>query len=303
MNEKNFLFVCLFIMNLASCNEGNKDTSVITSVQNDSITKQKNSTQDELPPSVQDQPRTELNDYSSSLHPDSIKIAYRNKVDQIPGYRKGDTLIVEGDILMKLPPKGTRGVATTIGLWPKRSDESVVIHYTVNPNYNFPDAVRSAVSKWSGKTGISFIELNSANIQGDFIEFVPSNNTQSFIGHIGGRQIIELADWAREGNIMHEIGHSLGLYHEQSRADRDTKVQILCPTNINYRHAFQEDPYANDVGQYNFYSIMHYPLVSGCLELQSGIREQLHLPNSIPGQRDSITTSDYLTVKTIYKLK
>jgi hypothetical protein len=239
--------------------------------------------------------RCEINDFKS-YHIDSIKIAYHSIVDTIYGYRKEDTLQVEGDILMNYPPQGTSGVATTFHLWKKKGTGSLNIPYVINPNYNFPDRIENALQMWMHKLN-NDVQFVKRTFESDYIEFIPSKNTRSYIGRVGGRQIIELADWAHEGNIAHEIGHLLGLYHEQSRLDRDKYVRILCSDDVNYRHAFKVDPHAKDFGSYNYYSIMHYP-PSNCL----GIRDKT-LPRGIPGQRDSIAKSDYTTVKNIYGLK
>lgn len=57
----------------------------------------------------------------------------------------------------------------------------------------------------------------------------------SFVGRIGGPQLLSLMPPDRrgpnclgnEGRAMHEIMHALGIFHEQSRYDRDRFVKVL----------------------------------------------------------------------------
>lgn len=74
----------------------------------------------------------------------------------------------------------------------------------------------------------------------------------------GGAQAINLQDY-QEFVVCHELGHALGMIHEQSRSDRDAYVTINY-SNIQSGFAFAFDiiPGSLNQGTYDFDSVMHY---------------------------------------------
>ncbi len=101
--------------------------------------------------------------------------------------------------------------------------------------------------------------------QSDYVEFKSSEGNSSPVGRQRGKQIIKMRDWNARMVIIHEIMHSLGFWHEQSRPDRDNYVEILWD-NIceDIKHNFEKQ----NIGvtpniPYDFYSIMHYHYQAG----------------------------------------
>lgn len=75
---------------------------------------------------------------------------------------------------------------------------------------------------------------------------------------IGGRQVMKIYNWGWKFIIAHELGHALGLSHEQSRSDRDTFVRINTSNIIaGKEHNFDKGSTTNYTS-YDFVSIMHY---------------------------------------------
>ncbi|MEZ0388177.1 MAG: M12 family metallopeptidase, partial [Verrucomicrobium sp.] len=100
----------------------------------------------------------------------------------------------------------------------------------------------------------------------DFIRVVRGakpNVGSSPVGRQGGTQLLTLGDNCGYGVTLHELCHAIGLFHEQSRSDRDNYVCILwdniedSPDDMSYN--FNKRPHDGiDLGGYDFESIMHY---------------------------------------------
>jgi len=88
----------------------------------------------------------------------------------------------------------------------------------------------------------------------------------------GGPRTIKIGYHVSTGLITHEIGHGLGLFHEQQRLDRDKYVDIFW-NNIKTKNRSDycqykvttptqwcdpQDRGGRDIGNYDFGSIMHY---------------------------------------------
>ena len=141
---------------------------------------------------------------------------------------------------------------------------------------------------------------------------IPDAAGNADIGRQGGEQFVNLTDSVTRENIMHELLHSAGFYHEQCRDDRDKWVHILEDNIIaEAEHNFQIEP-GDAQGPYDYCSIMHYPsdafgkmdaagnrlTTIKCKNTTNGA--VVDCPNCM-GKRDSLTRLDIQGVDAFYR--
>jgi hypothetical protein len=147
------------------------------------------------------------------------------------------------------------GIASVAKLWPNRT-----VYYTINPNLPDQARVTNAIAHWQSRTNIVFVQRTN---QVNYIEFVPGTGCASNVGMQGGRQEILLSPGCGTGNAIHEIGHALGFFHEQSRADRNNFI-IVNTNNIvpgleyNFATYLQTGEPGFEIGTLDFNSVMMY---------------------------------------------
>ncbi|HEY6374028.1 MAG TPA: Dot/Icm T4SS effector Zinc-dependent metalloprotease LegP [Edaphobacter sp.] len=219
--------------------------------------------------------------------------------------------IFEGDIVLgtvkDLQQAQTPGLAPrSIGItgaqfrWPNAQ-----VPYEIDSGLPNQQRVTDAIAHWEAHTRIRFVQRTAANQAQfpDFVRFVSGGGCSSTVGRQGGPQNVTLGPNCSAGNAIHEIGHTIGLWHEQSREDRDSFVTIVWANidpamQFNFSQHIQD---GDDLGAYDYGSIMHYPHDAFSTNGQDTIVPKQSLPSGVVmGQRTALSAGDLAGVATLY---
>ncbi|XP_064594609.1 zinc metalloproteinase nas-15-like isoform X2 [Liolophura sinensis] len=178
--------------------------------------------------------------------------------EEVPGMWEGDI----NEPLM-FNPKHRNAIRNRAYRWPNG-----IVPYHISSAYSshdratFLSALQSIEesTKVNGHTCIHFVPRTN---QHDYIDIRRETGCHSPVGRHGGHQVISLGHGCeRKGTAEHEVLHSLGFWHEQSRYDRDNYV-IVHWDNVQHgrEHDFNKHSSSDMdlLGQpYDYGSVMHY---------------------------------------------
>lgn len=267
-----------------------------------------------------DEPRGSINDptlvvQAEQAFPGSEKEIYETASGVI--LEKLDSLyILGGDVLLSQeqvaildnPQLVTRGAVMTdpVKFWPNGRGN---VSYDFAPDFTFQTQVLQAMDSITNRTGVRFFPRYAET--NDYVRFIHGDGNYSQLGRVGGRQYLSLdsslPSWAVRGVAMHELCHALGLFHEQSRADRDNYIEILW-NNIksgkahNFQTYIHEKTPGFDVAEFNFNSIMMYSSDAFGKEVNGTTLETIRRKDGkhYASQRRYLADTDVAAIRAIY---
>jgi len=211
--------------------------------------------------------------------------------------------VIEGGSDTKLRPPDN-GLIDPTKRWPNGE-----VRFQIASNVKEKDKqlIRDTLKNLERKFGscIKFIEANDKN---RVLVINNGGGCWSEVGYIK-REIQELSlqesGCMYSGVIEHEFLHTLGLFHHQSRSDRDKYVEIIwdnIPRRQHHNFRKYSDKLINHHGlPYDYASIMHYGGTDFARRRgQMTIRTLDSSKQNVIGQKEEVSPGDIQLVKEMY---
>jgi hypothetical protein len=230
-------------------------------------------------------------------------------------------MIIEGDIIVpdNFYEEGDTGIQSAFGdtdFWP---NGNVPFVFDNNVSQANQAQMLAAMRLWENVANVDFRPRNGER---NFVRIQNSTENSSFVGMVGGEQVINIVSWNSQFIMAHELAHCLGFWHEQSRPDRDHYVTINW-NNIqqglenNFRMQDAADVYPKreyglpDEQTYDFDSVMHYSRCTFSIDCPAGrtcncTNQTITVPSpnqawqNLIGQRNHLSQFDQLTMSFVY---
>jgi len=226
--------------------------------------------------------------------------------------------LFEGDMVLR-PDQQAKYKNGELGYGSKKNRDELwpagVVPYLIASELRYNSkamaSINAAFAEYKKYTCIRFVPRSN---QAQYVEFHKGGGCSSWVGRDtrvrGGRHPISLDSgcWWK-ATVMHEIAHSLGFYHEQSRPDRDSYIEVLTHNmKSGASSQFQKQTYSTVDSlntPYDYESMMHYNWnafgqPNGDFAKQT-IRTLDRSKQWLLGQRNGFSKTDVVQINKLYR--
>jgi hypothetical protein len=179
---------------------------------------------------------------------------------------QGDIVLEKVDPIDPQRPLPSLGIDYSQYLWPKVGNQYQIPYVIASGSGNLTN-LNTAITQFNNT--FSNIQFVARSAQTDYVSFYfdssNSGQCEAIVGRAGGVQQVGGAGGifnpCAVGTILHEMGHTVGLWHEQSRPDRNNYVSVNYSNLIkgsisNFNQIFDN---SQQTTFFDYASIMEYP--------------------------------------------
>ncbi len=155
---------------------------------------------------------------------DTVRVLDNGNLE-IPVEEKAGEMVIFGDILMpEAAPTRQWNNKKRVQLAVPEPWPGGRIPIKISVNTEMARKVEEAIAQISLIAPVEFVERRN---EADYVEFITgTEHCFSHVGKIGGRQKVSLSAKCDHLEILHELLHTLGLFHEHMRPDRDNHIVV-----------------------------------------------------------------------------